>query len=361
MQKYAFIRKYNSIMIFLIITVAVLILARQILVPMAWAIYLALVTYPIANRLERWRMNRVISSLFIVFALVLLLVIIVLFFSSEIIGFSTDITLTGDRIESIARETLINVEEMVGVKVASTDNLIKSGMENLGGWLVKELSVLGTSITGLTLMLVYLFFFLYYRSLFRHFMTASYTGDRLTRMKDIVLKSSHIASGYIRGTMVLTLMMAVLALIIFWIFGIRHAFFLAFFVAVLNIIPYIGNLIAFAVVFLVVFVTKDSVGISLGVLGCLYVANLLQENIGRPLIVGSEMDMNGFFVFVSVVIGGTIWGISGMILFIPITAVLKIALEVNPHWQPTAILFGSLPKPLPVTPTTTETEISEEK
>ncbi|HAC24925.1 MAG TPA: hypothetical protein DCE81_08425, partial [Cytophagales bacterium] len=307
-------------MIFLMITVTVLILARQILIPLAWALYLALVTYPLANRLERWKMNRAMSSLTIVFSLVLFLLVVILFFSSEIIGFSSDITLTGDALEGIARETLGDLEHFVGVEVASTDNLIKSAMEKLGGWLVKELSAVGTSLTGLTLMLVYLFFFLYYRSLFRHYMSVSYSGDRLARMKDIVLKSSHVASGYIRGTLVLTLLMAVLSIIIFWIFGVRHAFFLAVFVAVLNIIPYIGNLIAFAVVFLVVFVTKDSVGISLGVLGCLYVANLLQENIGRPLIVGSEMDMNGFFVFVSVVIGGTIWGISGMILFIPITA-----------------------------------------
>jgi predicted PurR-regulated permease PerM len=361
MEKYAFIRKYNAVMIFLMITVTVLVLAREILIPMAWALYLALVTYPLANRLERWKMNRATSSLTIVFSLVLFLVVVILFFSSEIIGFSSDITLTGDALEGIARETLGDLEHFVGVEVASTDNLIKSAMEKLGGWLVKELSAVGTSLTGLSLMLVYLFFFLYYRSLFRHYMGVSYSGDRLARMKDIVLKSSHVASGYIRGTLVLTLLMAILSIIVFWIFGVRHAFFLAVFVAVLNIIPYIGNLIAFAVVFLVVFVTKDSVGISLGVLGCLYVANLLQENIGRPLIVGSEMDMNGFFVFVSVVIGGTIWGISGMILFIPITAVVKIALEVNPHWQHTAILFGSLPKPVPPPVTTTGTEISEEK
>jgi predicted PurR-regulated permease PerM len=358
MTKYSFVRKYNTVVFFAVLTVAVLVVAKDILIPMAWAFYFALVTYPIANRLERWRFNRAMSSLTIVLLLLVLVLLLILFFSSELMGFTSDLTLTTERVRQLVNENLRWIERTFGVAVNSFDQYWKSGLEKLGSWLIHELGLLGASLSSITLMFVYLFFFLYYRNLFVQFITVSYSGEQLQQVKDFALRSSKIASGYIRGTVVLTLLMAGLSLIVFWIFGVRQALFLAAFVAVLNIIPYVGNLIAFVVVFFITYITKDSLGTALGVLGCLYGANLLQENLGRPLIVGSEMDINAFFVFVSVVIGSSIWGISGMVLFIPVIAVIKIVLEMNPHWQAAAIFLGS-GKPTPVT--TAKTEIPTEK
>lgn len=341
MQKYAFIRKYNSLLLFFILTTSVLVVAKDVLVPMAWAFYFALVLYPLANRMERWRFNRVFSSLTVALVLFMLVLLLIAFFSSELIGFSKDVSFTSERLQQMFKAYSQWLQQVSGLQVDQIEQYWKTGMEKFGGWFFKELGVLGSSLSAITLMFVYLFFFLYYRGLFTQFIAANYSGAQLERVREISLRSSQIASGYLRGTLVLTLLMALLSLIVFWIFGVRHALFLALFVAVLNIIPYIGNLIAFVVVFLLTYITKDSWGIALGVLACLYVANVLQENIGRPLIVGTEMDINGFFVFVSVVVGGAVWGISGMVLFIPLVAVIKIALQANEHWKPAAIFFGS--------------------
>lgn len=358
MEKYAVLRKYNTILLFFVLVISVIVVAKDILIPMAWAFYFALVLYPTANRLERWRFNRAASSLTIALALFFFVVLLIIFFSSELIGFSQDVTFTGERLRAMLKKNFVWIQQTLGLQVPQMEQYWKTGLEKLGGWFIKELGVLGSSLSSITLMFVYLFFFLYYRSLFTRFIAANYSGPHLERMREISLRSSHIAGGYLRGTLILTLLMAILSLVVFWIFGVRHALFLAIFVAVLNIIPYIGNLIAFVVVFLITFITKDSLGVALGVLACLYVANILQENIGRPLIVGTEMDINGFIVFVSVVIGGSIWGISGMVLFIPLVAVIKIALQLNDHWKPTAILFGSGEvKPVK----TTETEKLAEK
>lgn len=356
MQKYSFIRKYNTLLLFFILTTFVLIIAKDVLVPMAWAFYFALVLYPLANRLERWRFNRVFSSLTIALALFVGVLLLIAFFSSELIGFSKDVSFTSERLQEMLKKYGDWLQQTSGLQVQQIEQYWKTGMEKLGAWFFKELGVLGSSLSAITLMFVYLFFFLYYRSLFTRFIAANYSGARLERVREISLRSSQIASGYLRGTLILTLLMALLSLVVFWVFGVRHALFLALFVAVLNIIPYIGNLIAFVVVFLLTYITKDSWGVALGVLACLYVANVLQENIGRPLIVGTEMDINGFFVFVSVVVGGAVWGISGMVLFIPLVAVIKIALQSTQHWKPAAILLGSGD-----TPTTAKTETPAEK
>lgn len=358
MEKYAILRKYNTLLLFFALIVSVLVVAKDVLVPMAWAFYFALVLYPVANRLERWRLTRVFSSLVIALTLFFSIVLLIVFFSSELIGFSKDITFTSERLQEIFKGYAESIQQLLGLEVAQSEQYMKTGLEKLGGWVIRELGVLGSSLSSITLMFVYLFFFLYYRTLFTRFISVNYSGPHLERMREITLRSSHVASGYLRGTLILTLLMAVLSLVVFWIFGVRHALFLALFVAVLNIIPYIGNLIAFVVVFLITYITKDSWGVALGVLACLYVANILQENIGRPLIVGTEMDINGFFVFVSVVIGGSIWGISGMVLFIPLVAVLKIALELNEHWKPAAILFGS-GEVQTITPVKSETEVEK--
>jgi predicted PurR-regulated permease PerM len=76
----------------------------------------------------------------------------------------------------------------------------------------------------------------------------------------------------------------------------------------------------------------------------LFVMNFLQDNVVKSWIVGDKLKINAFAVFVAIIIGGMIWGVSGMILFIPIAGVVKIILESKEEHGVYAILFSELPK-----------------
>jgi predicted PurR-regulated permease PerM len=67
---------------------------------------------------------------------------------------------------------------------------------------------------------------------------------------------------------------------------------------------------------------------------------LIENNLITPVVVGSRVRVNAFAVILSILLGGYIWGVSGMVLFIPLTGLLKITFEKIPGLEPYAYLLG---------------------
>ena len=153
-------------------------------------------------------------------------------------------------------------------------------------------------------------------------------------------------SALIKNThkLILASLTGVLDFIVFLIFGLDYALFFAVFLAVLNLIPFIGNPIGMLVVALFTLVTKDSLLSLFLVIVALWLVNVVNENVLRPWLLGDRLKINAFVVFLSVIFGGLILSVSGMILFIPITGIIKIIIsqsETNAHY---AILFSEKQK-----------------
>jgi predicted PurR-regulated permease PerM len=173
-------------------------------------------------------------------------------------------------------------------------------------------------------------------------MMAKYVSAVITFLENAKLSISN----YLMGTLLLTGISTIMTFIVLLIFGIKYAFFFSLFVAILNLIPYIGNLIAIIVVLLFTFLTKDSASTTLFLFIALYVSNLIQENFLRPKFRGDKMEMNAAIVFTSTLAGGLIWGVSGLILFIPLTGVVKAFIDSNPRWNAFGVFFESKVKHL---------------
>ena len=92
------------------------------------------------------------------------------------------------------------------------------------------------------------------------------------------------------------------------------------------------------------FMTIDGYTKPLLLFAALFVINFLQDNIIRPWIMGDKMQVNAFAVFVTVIIGSMIWGVSGMILFIPLVGIIKIFIDTSKSYADYGILFADLPK-----------------
>jgi predicted PurR-regulated permease PerM len=219
------------------------------------------------------------------------------------------------------------------------------------------ISGLGMNIWNIILILFYLFFLLYYRDIVPHFFTKKIIDkDRMKVLEERFQKSVGLIRSYIYGLILLTLVSAVMNYIVFLIFGLKFAIFFAIFLAILNLIPFIGNPIGLAVIMLFAIITKDNMLIPLLIFISLFVMNFFQDNVIRPMLIGDKMSINAFMVFLAIIIGGMIWGVSGMILFIPIAGIAKIILEGHDVHAPYAIFFSALPKkPRPTESIETET------
>ena len=87
--------------------------------------------------------------------------------------------------------------------------------------------------------------------------------------------------------------------------------------------------------------TKDTVFPAMGVIIVLLTIQFLESNIITPRIVGSRVSVNPFVAIVVLLIGGQLWGIPGMILSVPMTAILKVLFDANPSTQVIGYFLGS--------------------
>ena len=136
--------------------------------------------------------------------------------------------------------------------------------------------------------------------------------------------------------------MSVIAVLIFtslMIIGVKYALLISIMAAVLNIIPYLGIYFSMAIALLITAAT-GSTGHVLAVGIVFLVTHFADANMILPHVVGGKMKMNPLITILVVLIGRLVWGIPGMFLFIPLTAMIRLICDEVPGMKPWAILIG---------------------
>jgi predicted PurR-regulated permease PerM len=166
-----------------------------------------------------------------------------------------------------------------------------------------------------------------------------------------------LIQNYISGVGKVMIILAVLNITAYSMIGVEHAVFFGLLGAILNIIPYIGPLVGVMLPVVYSFLTMESLISPLLILGSYQVIQLIEGNFLTPKIVGGNVNLNAFMTFLGLLIGGSIWGVAGMILVIPTLAILREIFELSESTQPFALLLGEEKnEPKPTNPTD---EISE--
>jgi predicted PurR-regulated permease PerM len=326
---------------------AILVIGKAFLVPLAWALLIGLASYRMLKRIEeRTILNR--SMVNILFLLFILLVIIGIgyFFYVELHNIFNDLP-------ALARQISVRLHE-ISVKLSEFGIFIPDHVDKafIHDWVDKHndlimdfISGIGLNLWNVILIMFYLFFLLYYRDLVIQFYVNKFKSkERLDKAVTRFNKTLDLVRGYIYGLVILTLVSAVMNYAVFLVFGLKFALFWAVFLALLNLIPFIGNPIGLVVIMSFAIITKENIVVPIMIFVALFVMNFLQDNVIRPWIVGDKIKLNAFAVFIAIVLGGMVWGVSGMILFIPIAGVVKILLEGHKDHGVYAIFFAELPK-----------------
>jgi predicted PurR-regulated permease PerM len=126
------------------------------------------------------------------------------------------------------------------------------------------------------------------------------------------------------------------------IMGVPYAFFFGAFASVLTIIPYIGILIGALLPALFVLVQTGSLIDAVIVVGIFTFVQFLEGNFITPNITGSKVSINPFAAILALILGGEIWGAAGMILSIPVIAMLKVVFDAYEPMRPAGYLLGDV-------------------
>jgi predicted PurR-regulated permease PerM len=181
---------------------------------------------------------------------------------------------------------------------------------------------------------------LYYRSTIRTFLVSIFKNGSSEKVNDVLVGATAITQKYLTGLLIETTIVFTLDMIGILILGIKYAVFLALFAALLNLIPYVGIIVANIICMLLTLITSGDISTMLWVGGILAVVQIFDNNFGMPLIVGNNVRINALVTILGVIIGGALCGISGMFLAIPVLAVIKVICDKVPTLNPWGNLLG---------------------
>lgn len=339
--------KYTYVLAGLMLTVYAMILARSVLLPFLFALFFSILLSPFCRWLEKYKIPRVLSSLA---AIVLGLVIIAgigFFFYSQMTSFAEDAGEFATRLEELLGRAEIfllgwfPVEGEINLERIGT--MVFSYVRENTSSLTSGLSGAASVLTAAFLVPVYVFLILLFRGMLKNFMMKAFgrgEKQREEKVSVILEKVKTLVQKYITGLLMVISLLAVLYSTMLLAIGVDHAIFFGVFAAMLNVIPFIGPLMGSVLPILYSLITMESLVYPLIILGGFYVVQLLEGNFLTPVIVGSQVSMNALATLLLIFIGAQIWGLAGMILFIPLGAILKIICDEVKSLQPYGYLLG---------------------
>lgn len=149
-----------------------------------------------------------------------------------------------------------------------------------------------------------------------------------------VTKINELLSRYFIGLLLQLFVIFILYLIVLLIFGVNNALIIAFLCAILNIIPYIGPLISSVIAAVLTMLShlggdfqSETLPSTIYVLIGFFVVQLIDNNVSQPIIFSKSVNSHPLEIFLAILIGGFLFGITGMIIAVPLLTIIKVVLK----------------------------------
>lgn len=333
---------YRLSMILLMLTLIALVLfyGRDIIIPFAFATLLAILLVPMNNYLERKHLSRPTAIMLSLVVSFLIIFGIIYFLSIQLLAFLDDIPIIKERVNELIYSLQRWLHQRFGLSMREQSDYINTAKEGGSGILGSTFLSLTDLLLGLTLLPIYTFLILYYRDMLKKFIILVFKDGNREAVEDVLRESKGVVQNYMVGLMIEMGIVAVINFTGFAIIGIEYAVFLAVFAAILNLIPYIGMLIASVFCCIVTLTTSDNTSAAVWTLVVLWIVQFFDNNIIMPRVVGSKVKINAMITILGVLIGGALCGIPGMFLSIPGIAILKVIFERVDDLRPWGLLLS---------------------
>lgn len=318
-----------------------LILLDDLLIPLAYAGIVACILLPSVRQLEHRGVNRLLASFICVLLFVLGAAGVGLILVDQAAMFGDDIPTLRLRSEQmyIRMTDFLRREFNVGPNDYVANRLDKM-LAYLTGMLESTLMATGNILTLVVLVPLFTFFLLSYRDIVRKAAVSLARPKFRPTVPPVLDRVQHVMGQYALGLLTVWVGVAVMFFIVLAMLGVPHAPFFAIVGALLNLIPYVGILIGASAPALYGSLMLGEPFLFIIVFLGLWGVHAVEANVLTPAIVGRRVKMNPLAALIAVIIGGEVWGLSGMILALPYTAVIKIMAENIPALHFLAILIG---------------------
>jgi predicted PurR-regulated permease PerM len=333
-----------AIMITLVICFLILSWAQELIVPLLFSTIFSVILFPICRRLELWGCHKGIAA----FLSVLVATILSAFFLSIVISQLMHLVSQGPqfghKISELADKGEAYISQKFHIKKSiQADHLqqqLNKLLDNSSSYISSTMSFTGNLVSQVVLVFLFSFFLLYLRVFFLEFFYKAFPSSEQTLIDETIQRIYEVIQNYLLGLMKVIGIIAALNTIGLWALGIESPLFFGFLGAMLVVIPYIGILMGMALPVLVALITKDSYWYAVGVMGVFFFIHILEGNLITPIVVGSKVSINPLMVIIALLLFGKLWGLQGLILAIPVTAICKVIFDTLPGFKAVGFLLG---------------------
>ena len=325
------------LLIFLFLLTYALILGQSLLAPICVSTLISILLLPVAAKMEKWGIHRLISSILCAVIMLLMVGLFIFLFSEQVSMVTKNLPALQVRFFTKLDHLQAFIQQKTDLTPSKQMEWIKEKALGLSG------NVLGSASSIVVMLPVpfYVFFFLFYRDKFGVFLLKITRPDQRYTVEKISSEIRMVIQSYLSGLLIVMGVMTCILSAGLHIIGVPYYLFLGALAAILNIIPYLGIGFSALLSILVAFLTKDSDVLALEVFLLFLGTHLIEANIITPKIVGSKVSVNPFTTIVALILGEMIWGIMGMILFIPLSGVLKVIFDNIEATKPYGFLLGT--------------------
>lgn len=336
--------RLTKLMFLFVVIISTLILGKAIFIPLAFALIISFLFYPLAAFFEK-RMSRILAVT-LVFLIVSIGFILLAFIGIQVVR-----TVLSDMQDF---EPLLNdfMDQLAAIVVEVTglslDKLNLGLKKNIGTLLSGPLSFItqqlinsGSILFSALITGIFTYLMLLYRTVFKKFILSQIAQESRSEVKAILYDVQKVSQKYILGLLLVMFILGILNSLGLWAIGVKYPLFWGFFAAILTIVPYAGTFAGGFFPFLFTLLTTSTVWQPIAVIALFFIVQFLEDNLIKPKVIGGQIDLNPFTAILALLIGGLIWGIPGFVLALPYMAMTKIILEHFEETKALATLFSS--------------------
>jgi predicted PurR-regulated permease PerM len=333
-----------AILFILAICFVILSWAEVLIIPLLFAIIFSSMLFPISLQLEKWGLHKGLASFIAVLAAGIVLALFLTVVTTQLLHLIGQGPQLVQKMSSLIdrAETYISQHWRIkkSIQADHLRQILEKLKDNSSSYFSSTMSFTANIISQFVLVLLFSFFLLYFRVFFLEFFYKVFASSDKQLIDDTMEKIYLVIQNYLIGLLKVIAIIGTLNSIGLWSLGIESPLFFGFLGGILVIIPYIGILIGSALPFLVALVTKDSAWYAVGVIGVFFFVHIMEGNLITPYVVGSKISINPLIAIFSLLLFGKLWGLPGLILALPVTAICKIIFDLLPGFKAVGFLLG---------------------
>ena len=334
--------QFSHSLLALAILTAGIYLGQDILVPLALSGLLAVLLRPVEARLSRMGMHKVIAiSLALLLAIVILTGLAVLL-SMQLSDLTDDLPKIRQNLSDFFDDAKRWVRREYNVSYRQQEKYLQKAQAQTLDSLQSTgtVGLIAGPLGTLTLIPIYVFLLLYYRTMLLHFVVVLFAEKYTERVREVLTEVKAVVQSYMVGLLIETACVAALNSIGLLLLNVQYAILLGIMAAILNLVPYIGGLVATVLTVIITFSNNPEPSVIAGVVIVFLAVQFIDNNVLVPLIVASKVRINALVSIVGVLIGSALAGVSGMFLSIPAIAILKVIFDRVDGLRPWGVLLG---------------------